>query len=144
MKKTSRPSCGKTRPRPRYEKLTRIWTEEELIELPIDVLDRLAFGFESGTLLDLCPEEIAIIYPDDLVNPYGQIESARRQGISPHRWAAAVSFKEPCEVSFRNGRFELEDGHHRYTAAKILGRQLPCIVEIKDNPVTTVLRRQLG
>ena len=37
-------------------------------------------------------------------------------------WAKGVDLTEPIDVSFEKNSFYIEDGHHRYYAAKILNK----------------------
>lgn len=68
-------------------------------------------------------------------------QAARYKG-GPGPWARAVSFETPVDVSVtRPKRFVLEDGHHRYLAASILGRKLPAKIIIKGKPIEELLRR---
>ena len=109
------------------------WTESRLVETLKDVLDGkipapdeidpladvLAYGVEDGQLLSLSPDEIGIKYPGDLANPEALFE---RDGME---WVRSVDFSEPVELSVnQDGAIELEDGHHRWFAARKLGRKL--------------------
>jgi len=63
------------------------------------------------------------------------IEQIRVSGKGKEGWARTVNLQEPIDVSYSKGKFWIEDGHHRYTAAKILNRSLNVNLEIKDNPI---------
>lgn len=116
---------------------TRIYTQVELEGMDIDALDRLAFGVAGGDQLELAPDQIQIKYPDDLVNPQHRLAT---EGMA---WARSVDLSEPVDVSINEaGQFELEDGHHRWTAARLTGRKLQAVIEIKGNPVRRILARQ--
>lgn len=108
----------------------------ELEELPTPVLDRVAFGFESGDLLDVPMSEIVIIYPDDLAQAVLDVmESSLAKRI--------LREKDPIAITVRRGRLELEDGHHRYVSAKMLKRKtLPARVTIDDNPINVILAKR--
>jgi hypothetical protein len=51
-----------------------------------------------------------------------------------------INLSEPIDISYEsNGyglKFYLEDGHHRYFAAKTLNKTLNVNLEIKANPIT--------
>jgi hypothetical protein len=115
----------------------KCWTEAELLDMPVEVLDRLAFGVSSGGCIEISPKEITMIYPGDLDNPrhcYAQGSNA---------WRHAVSFDEPVEISIDSERRKnLVNVHHRYFAALLLGRKLKAIVEITGNPILALLARQ--
>jgi ParB-like chromosome segregation protein Spo0J len=51
-------------------------------------------------------------------------------------WGNEINLTEPIDVSYENNRFYIEDGHHRYYAAKILNKPLNVNLEIKMNPIT--------
>ena len=113
------------------------WTEAELLDMPIEVLDRLAFGVTSGDCIEISPKEITINYPGDLDNPrhcYAQGGNA---------WLHSVSLEEPVDITIdEQGRKNLSDGHHRYFAALLLGKSLKALVEVKANPVRALLAKQ--
>lgn len=115
-------------------KLDKSYTEEELIRMDTEDLDMMAFGFHSGDLLEVHPESLTVIYDDDLENARDQAE---REGWE--LWAKKVDLSDPIEVKLKHGRLQIEDGHHRYLAAKILGSSLLAIVEIWDNPIEKIL-----
>jgi len=99
------------------------------------VLDREAFGFVSGETLAVPLGEIHIKYVVDLEDAEGDVTS-----VAVAR--AILARKIPVEIALRRGRLELEDGHHRYVAAKMLGKKsLHAVVEIHDNPITEILAR---
>ena len=105
----------------------RVWLEDEG-----DDLDRKAFGFAVEDVVVLSPDQINIQYEGDLENPEWQIQKAG----DPVRWAKTVSLKTPIDVRYRGGKFWIEDGHHRWMAARILKKKLKCrIVRIDDNPI---------
>jgi hypothetical protein len=105
--------------------------------MDIDDLDRLAFGVAGGDVVALKPEQLHIVYPDDLLNPQARFE---KEGM---RWANSVDLTEPVEVSVDNdGRLCLEDGHHRWFAAKATRRTLQGRMTIKGKPIERILARQ--
>ncbi len=119
-----------------FEKASHIYTREELERMDIDDLDRMAFGVIDDQIITLSPDQIHLKYDD--------IENAEyKYKLGGMKWVRSVSFAEPVEVSVNNdGRFELEDGHHRYFAAKKLGRKLKCKIEVKGKPIERILAKQ--
>jgi hypothetical protein len=106
-----------------------------------DALDRRAFGFAVGDIVTLMPDQIGIQYPDDLENSEDAIE---RMG-DPVAWAKSVSLRKPIDVTYRKGQFWVEDGHHRWTAARIRKKQLRCkVVKIDDNPILALQAKGLA
>lgn len=120
---------AKSRRTAQLRKALRGLSVRQLEELPTAVLDQAAFGLSSGDLLDLDVADIVVRYPGDL-------ESAEAEVTGPAQARAVLQSKDPIEVALRGGRFELEDGHHRLVAARMLGRRtLPAVIEIHDNPI---------
>lgn len=116
---------------------TRSFTRAELEAMPIDELDRLAFGYANDDVAWVSPEQLTIVYPDDMANPEYQFE----RGGMP--WVNSVDLSEPISVAIDNdGKLQLMDGHHRYFAAKIRGEKLIAQIEIKGNPVQVILQEQ--
>lgn len=106
-----------------------------------DELDRRAFGFAVGDIITLMPDQIGIQYSGDLENPEGAIE---RVG-NPIAWAKSVSLRKPIDVTYRKGQWWLEDGHHRWMAARILQKKLRCrVVKIDDNPILALQAKGLS
>lgn len=111
-------------------------TSEDLLRaggVPIEVLDRIAFGFSADDIKTLNPSQLNIKWKVDLDNVYHEIKT---NGITPEVWAKRVDLREPIEVAYEHGKFFVEDGHHRYVAAKLTNRHLNVVVDIKDNPIT--------
>jgi len=55
----------------------------------------------------------------------GATAQMERSGLTPEDWARKVDTSEPVDVSiFGDGEIKISDGHHRYLAAKILGKPL--------------------
>lgn len=114
-----------------------VFSQSELEEMDIDVLDKVAFGCKDGDIIEISPADLVIKYPGDLENPE---EKYRLGGMS---WVRTVSFDDPIEVSIGDdGRRYLEDGHHRRFAAIKQGRSLLAEISIKGNPVKHILDRQ--
>lgn len=117
-----------------------LWTREQLERLPTEELDRMAFGFVSGDTLTLHPKQIVVTSQDDMENVYYQIQ---RHG-NEKAWAKSVSLRKPIDVHLRNGRYELNGGHHRWYAALLTNRKLKAVVTIQDSAITAILKaRQL-
>ena len=49
-----------------------------------------------------------------------------------------INLSEPIDVSYEKNKFYIEDGHHRYYAAKILNLPLNVSLQIKQNPVVKI------
>lgn len=125
-----------SKPRP-PKPFGKIYTQSELEEMDIDELDILAYGCKGGDVFSFKPSDIKIKWKDDLANPQFKFEQG---GMS---WVRSVTFDDPVEVSVdEGGVFKLEDGHHRWFAATKLGIELNGVIEIKGNPVRTILARQ--
>jgi len=125
-----------------FNEINKFNTSEELLRaggLSIEALDRVAHGFSEEDVKTLKPEQLKVRWKDDLENVKWEIE---RAGINPKIWAKKVDLSEPIDVDyweddesgFKKG-FYIQDGHHRYYAAKILGKPLNVNLEIKINPI---------
>jgi tRNA nucleotidyltransferase/poly(A) polymerase len=55
--------------------------------------------------------------------------------LTDRQYAEKVSLEEPIDVSFDGKNFYIEDGHHRFYAAKVLNLPLKINLEIKSNPI---------
>jgi len=105
----------------------------------IDTLDRWAFGVIGDELVKLTPAKISVVHFDDLEN--AQYQADRYPG-GAKRWAKSVSLATPVDVSVRSpGVFTLEDGHHRYLAAKLSDRKLTAKIQVKGKPIEVLLER---
>jgi len=122
----------------------RFKTSEELLRsggISIEALDRAAFGFSSEDIKTLMPNQLSIKWKDDLENVKFEIQLLLKKlkVINPKTvlkiWAEAVDLTEPIDVTFEKSKFFIEDGHHRYYAAKILNKPLNVNLEIKTNPI---------
>lgn len=117
-------------------------SDEELLRsggLPTEILDRYAFGFTDKDITKLHPDKLAIKWHDDLENVIWEV---KKSGLTPKQWSKKVDLSEPVDVSYEltdDGlKFLLEDGHHRYFAAKKLNKLLNINLEIKANPITKI------
>lgn len=116
--------------------ISKFENDEQLLRsggLPTEMLDRLAFGFSDTDILTLSPKQLKIKWKDDLENVKWEVN---KSGLSPKQWSSKINLTEPIDVSYENGNFFIEDGHHRYFAAKILGKNLNINLQIKSNPIT--------
>lgn len=114
----------------------KIFTEAELIEMDIEALDKMAFGYVQDEEICVEPNKLHI-YLSDIENPEALYE---KKGMA---WVNSVDLSEPIAVSVRgDGRLWLEDGHHRVFCARLRKEKLKAIVEIKANPVLAILNRQ--
>jgi hypothetical protein len=140
------------------------YTREQLERMDTADLDRMAFGFASGDVVEIQPIKISIVYHTDMEYARADaedwcIKAVRRKGRrwddAPYEarqglmreWAEGVYARvaaknNPAEVWLKNGQFELQDGHHRFLAAATLGKPLLCEVTVKDNPIDAILKKQ--
>lgn len=85
-----------------------------------EALDLAAFGFTEESVKTMMPDELSIKWKDDMLNPP---EKQKKSGLSKEEWAKTVDLSEPIDVSYDGKKFNIEDGHHRYYAAKILEKK---------------------
>lgn len=121
-------------------------TDESLLRaggISIEAIDRAAYGFTSGDIKTLSPSQLHIKWKEDLKNVKYEIEYLRKKtysGLSLQKvmkiWADKIDLSEPIDVTYEKDKFYIEDGHHRYYAAKILNKDLNVNLEIKQNPIT--------
>lgn len=109
--------------------------------IPITILDRLAHGFAEKDIKTIDPSKLKIKWKEDLLGVKYEIKNS---GLSPRQWALKVDLREPIEVSYWGDKrhkvgFYIEDGHHRYMAAKILKKHLNVDLEIDVNPIKKIL-----
>lgn len=114
---------------------TNLWEyspqSKEYADLDIDTIDRMAFGFSRNDIKQLHPNQLQIKWKDDIDNV---IQEQRNSGKSPKDWAKSIDLSEPIDVIYEDGVFKIDDGHHRFYAAKILNKMLNVSLEIKDKP----------
>jgi len=119
--------------------LPPVQLRRELERLDVDTLDRWAFGVVGDEVLRLDPGELMIVHVDDLANARHQAD--RHPGGSL-RWARRVSLKEPVDVIVDDrGDLLLDDGHHRYLAARLSGRKLSAKIIVRGRPIERLLER---
>jgi len=130
------------------EYVNKFDSDENLLRgggLPTDILDRYAFGFSSEDITELHPSKLKIKWHNDLE---GVVWEVRKSGLSPVEWSKKINLSEPIDVSYElrgHGlNFYLEDGHHRYYAAKTLNKLLNVNLEIKANPISKITKNRLG
>jgi len=117
-------------------------TDENLLRsggIPTAMLDKAAFGFSKDSVKTLMPDQLKIRWKEDLENVKWEIE---KQGLPEEQWAQYIDLTEPIEVEYWKNEEEgfeeglyISDGHHRYYAAKILGKPLNVELEMKVNPI---------
>lgn len=100
-----------------------------------DALDLAAFGFTPESVKQLMPQQLKIKWEQDLAQAKFEQDEYHRRGMSKIDWAKKINLSEPIEVSFDGDHFFLEDGHHRYVAAKTLNVPLNVELKIKANPI---------
>jgi len=114
-------------------KALRKMTREELEHIDTDILDKEAFGVNIGDKLTL---DTKVVHPTNT-----DIENAEykfKQGGM--EWVRSVDFTEPIEVYLKDGKYHIEDGHHRWFAASKLGKKINAIIDdIKNNPIDEIL-----
>lgn len=110
-------------------------TMQELYEVPDEKMQNETYGWNHFELQDLNPNDIyAYNYcKEDMANVFFVITKAG----SPRKWAkkyVGEGIKEPIKVAFcEDGKFYVEDGHHRWYASKLLKISIKAEVEIKRN-----------
>ncbi len=112
------------------------YTREQLERMDSGKLDKMAFGFASGDVRNV---PVSKLHPtnDDIENA---VYKASRYPGGPRAWAKSVDFSEPIEVVLRRGKLEVKNGHHRYYAARLLGKKtIRATVEIDDNAIDAIL-----
>ena len=88
--------------------------------LTVGILQKIIFSFKTGDILNLDPKKLKIKWKDDWRGAYA--------------YDADVETMPPIEVSYENGRFYVEDGHHRLKTALLQKKKtIKCEVEsIRD------------
>ena len=121
-----------------FDYVNKFETDEQLLRsggLPSEMLDRLSFGFSADDIIELSPNKLKIKWKEDLSNVKWEVS---KSGLSPRVWSSKVDLSTPIDVSYEKGNFYIEDGHHRYFAAKTLGKNLNINLEIRSNPITNI------
>lgn len=127
--------------------VNKFQTVEKLLRaggISISALDRAAYGFSTEDVKTLNPSQLKIKWKEDLQNVKHEIEvlnsksGGRSLSETMKIWANSVDLTTPIDVSYEKNSFYIEDGHHRYFAAKILKKDLNVNLEIKMNPIITL------
>ena len=113
-------------------------TSKEWSDFDIDDLHREAFGVAEPDVKRLKPSELNIKWTDDIENVEYEIKNS---GKTRKGWAKDIDLSEPIDVILEDGIYKIDDGHHRYTAAKILGKDLPVDLRINDQPFVGLAKR---
>ena len=117
------------------EYVSKFESSEKLLRsggIPIELLDKAAYGFTDAEIKQLMPKRLSIKWKEDLENV---IYEQEKSGLSKIAWARKIDLTEPIEVSYNGKKFFIEDGHHRYYAAKILNKPLNIDLDIHANPI---------
>ena len=112
---------------------------EELLKdggFSIEALDRTAFGFANEDIKELDPEDLNIQWNGDYENVLLEVKDS---GLSDEEWSKKVSLSTPIEVVYKDGKFYIDDGHHRYFAAKTLGKKLKVNLRIEEKPIPKIV-----
>lgn len=123
-------------------------SDEQLLRkggLPIEILDKAAHGFCESDITSLTTNKLNIMWDDDIDNVKFEIANARKKGMSPEEYAKRIDLSEPIDVDYMEDLerglkrgFYIQDGHHRYMAAKILGKPVNVTLKIKINPFKVI------
>ena len=125
------------------DEVNKFTSSEQLLRsggISTEALDRAAFGFSDKDIKTLMPNQLKIKWLDDLENVKYEIKHKK---LNPMVWAKTINLSEPIEVSYWEDKshkrgFYIEDGHHRYYAAKVLNKPLNVELTIKVNPIITL------
>jgi hypothetical protein len=113
-------------------------TSKEWSDFDFDEINREAFGVTESDVTTLSPSELNIKWTDDLDNVEYEIKNS---GKTRKQWAEGVDLSTPIDVILEDGVYKIDDGHHRYSAAKILGKDLPVSLQINDQPFVGLAKR---
>lgn len=100
-----------------------------------------AFGFTEESVKTIMPNNLRIKWKNDLENVKFEIGLLKKKlnnmplSKIMKSWAEKINLNEPIDVVYEKDKFYIEDGHHRYYAAKILNKPLKVKLEIKENPI---------
>lgn len=100
--------------------------------LSIEMLDKLAFGFNEEDIKTLPASILKIKWKDDWKNVLWEVE---KSGLTKKQWSLKINLSEPIDVSYEKGKFYVEDGHHRTFAAKVLKKNLNVNLQINEKPI---------
>jgi hypothetical protein len=92
-----------------------------------DFWDELAFGIKGGSLINIPIKKLQVKYSD--------MDNVIGRSMKEYFKEKPFNSLPPIEVSYENGKFYVEDGHHRLGYAKELGlSHVPTVVELRENP----------
>lgn len=96
--------------------------------------DKVAFGFSVDDEIRININDLKVKYKDDLENAIYKIDNEKKFG---RHFKDSFDDLPSIEVSYENGKFYIEDGHHRYYYAKKnnINNVKVKIVDIKENPI---------
>lgn len=115
---------------------------KEYADMNVDDIDRQAFGFASSDIKTIDPKKLHVKYKSDFENV---LHAQQISGLGKLGWARTINLTEPVQLSYEKGKFWIEDGHHRYYAALILGKMLNVDdVEIKDKPHLAAVKKAIA
>lgn len=104
----------------------RQWLKTADTSQPAAVIAPSRYNDPSGKYHGIV-KEVTRITPDEL-RPLNQQElngalyNQKSSGKSPEEWAKSVDLTEPIDATiYSDGEIKIQDGHHRYLAAKTLG-----------------------
>ncbi len=97
-----------------------------------ETLDRAAWGFTDEDITTLMPSQLHIKWKEDWKNVRWE---QQQSGLSPIAWSKRIDLSEPIDVVYENDKFFIDDGHHRFFAAKVLKKPLNVSLTIKQNPI---------
>ena len=121
------------------EEINKYETSEQLLRaggISNDELDRSAYGFCAKDIKTLLPNQLHIKWKADYENVVHEQEYwCVKNNLSKIEWAKKINISKPVDVVYEKNKFYLDDGHHRYYAAKILRKSLNVNLEIKMNPI---------
>ena len=100
--------------------------------LSIEMLDKLAFGFNEEDIKTLPASILKIKWKDDWKNVLWEVE---KSGLTKKQWSLKINLSEPIDVSYEKDKFYVEDGHHRTFAAKVLKKDLNVNLQINEKPI---------
>ncbi|MCK5617444.1 hypothetical protein KAR91_87080, partial [Candidatus Pacearchaeota archaeon] len=113
---------------------------KEWSELNIDEMDRAAFGFSEEDITTLEPDQLNIKWQQDYDNV---IEEQKDSGLSREEYARRIDLTEPIEVIYEDRQFKVDDGYHRWFAARVLNKTLNVTLEIKAKPHRTIIENAI-
>ena len=104
------------------------------------------FHGKVGVVTQIMPSELKPLNPREMATARS---SQRRSGLPEVDWAKTIDLSDPIEATlFADGDIRIQDGHHRYLAASILGVPVKVTLQAvnvrRDVLNTTVDRLRAG